>query len=127
MLRFPSRQALKALCGPLRNPLHNPLRNPLLDPFRSRLHARRHVHIAQAPFSGPPSYATIARRFSSHPNPLTFFTEKRAKEAIDRGEFTDIHDIGGVEPEDFDVLITDMDDNTLRSEVAELVGIPYLE
>ncbi len=42
-----------------------------------------------------------------------------------RNEF-DIHDIGGVDPEDFDVLITDLDDDRLRSVVAEVVGIPYL-
>jgi hypothetical protein len=57
---------------------------------------------------------------------MTFFTEKKAKEAIDRGEFIDIHDVGGVEPEDFDVLIRDMTDNNLRSDVAELIGMPYL-
>ena len=114
MLRLQSQQALKTLCGPLRNPLRNPLHI-------------RHVHVEQAPFSGPPSYATIARRFSLHPNSLLFFTEKKAKEAKERGEFIDIHDIGGVSPKDFDALITDMDDKNLRSEVAELISIPYLE
>ena len=109
MLKF-SGQALKALHSPLRNALHI-----------------RHIHVDRAPFSGPPSYATIARRFTSHPNPLIFFTEKKAKEAKERGEFIDIHDIGGVSPKDFDVLITDMDNQKLRSEVAELIGIPYLE
>jgi hypothetical protein len=57
---------------------------------------------------------------------MTFFTEKKAKEAIDRREFIDIHDVGGVDPEDFDILITDMTDNNLRSDVAELIGMPYL-
>ena len=55
---------------------------------------------------------TINRRFSSEPNPIDFFAEKKAKEAIERGEFTDIHDIGGVDPEDHDVIITDMSDYT---------------
>ena len=111
MLRLSGQQAIKALSGPLGNPLH----------------IVRHVHDEQAPFSGPPTYATIARRFTSPPNPLFFFPEKRAKEAKERGEWVDIHDIGPVGPEEFDVWITDMDEEKLRSEVAELIGIPYLE
>lgn len=114
MLRLPGQQALK------------PLRDPLRRPFRNALHIR-HVHDEKAPFSGPPSYATIAQRFSSHPHPLTFFKEKKAKEAKERGEFIDIHDIGGVSPNDYDVFITDIDDRKLRSEVAEVIGIPYLK
>jgi hypothetical protein len=46
---------------------------------------------------------------------------------MERGEFVDIHDIGGVSPNDYDVLITDVNDNTLHSEISKLVGIPYLE
>ena len=30
-------------------------------------------------------------------------------------------------PEDYDVLITDMSDNKLRTEIAELLGVPYLQ
>ena len=56
-----------------------------------------------------------------------FLTEKKGKEAKERGEFIDIHDVGGVNPEDYDVLLTDMDDGKLRSEVAELIGVPYLK
>jgi hypothetical protein len=114
MLRLPSQQGVKALCKPLRKLPRNPL------------HAR-HVHIEQAPYSGPPSYTTIARRFSCQPNPLIYFTDKRAKEARERNKFIDIHDIGGVDPKDYDVLLTDINDNTLRSDVAEIVGIPYLD
>jgi hypothetical protein len=50
-----------------------------------------------------------------------------AKEAIERGEFVDIHDIGGVDPKDYDDLITDMDNDTLHSEISKLVDIPYLK
>jgi len=109
MLRLPNQRVLKALCSPLRNP------------------HKRYVHNEHAPFSGHPSYATIARRFTSQPNPLDYFASKKAKEAKERGEFIDIHDIGGVDPKDFDVLITDMDDNSLRTEISELIGIPYLK
>ena len=114
MLRLPSQQALKAL--------RNPLRNPRCNPFQMR-----HNHTEQAPFSGPPSYATITRRFSSLPNPLTFFEKKRAEKAIERGEFIDIHDAEVVDPKDYDVLVTDITDKKLRSEIAELAGVAYLE
>ena len=134
MLRYPRQQALKALHSPLHNTLHYPVRGPLRDPLRSSLpnHFRnplliRHAHTKPVPFSGPPSYATINQRFSSEPNPIRFFAEKKANEAIERGEFIDIHDIGGVDPEDYDVLITDMSDNKLRTEIAELLGVPYLQ
>jgi hypothetical protein len=92
MLKLLSRQALKALRNPFRSPLPNPLRGPLRT---------RHLHNAPAPlFSGPPSYATIARRFSaSSPGPINFFRQKAAKEAIERGEFVDVHDISGMNPE----------------------------
>jgi len=87
----------------------------------------RHLHNALAPFLGPPSYATLARRFSaSSPNPVSYFDEKAAKEAIERGQFVDIHDISSVDPKDFDVLLSDVD-NTLHSEISKLVGIPYLK
>ena len=83
-------------------------------------------HTERAPFSGPPSYATLTRRFSSQPNPVTFFNEKGVRKAVENGEF-DIHDIGDVDPKDFDVLITDLSDNKLRIDVADIVGIPYLQ
>ena len=117
MLRLPCQQGVKALCKRLRNPLCNPLRNPV--------HAR-YVHIEQAPYSGPPSWATITRRFSSRPSPLIYFTNKRDEEARERNEFIDIHDMGGVDPNSYDVLLSDINDNMLRSDVAEIVGIPYL-
>jgi hypothetical protein len=120
MLKLLNRQVLKALRSPFGSPLPNPLRGPLQT---------RHLHNTPAPpFSGPPSYATIARRFSAlSPSPITFFAQKAAKEAIERGEFVDIHDIGGVDPKDYDVLITDIDNNTLQSEISKLAGIPYLK
>ena len=100
-----------------------PFPNPLCGPFWTR-----HLHTEPAPFSGPPSYATLARRFSaSSPNPISFFAQKAAKEAIERGEFVDIHDIGSVDLKDYDVLITDMNNDTLHSEISKLVDIPYLQ
>lgn len=51
----------------------------------------------------------------------------RANEDIARGAFVDIHDIGPVDPKDYDVLITDIDDHTLHNEISDIVGIPYLK
>ncbi|KAI5776451.1 hypothetical protein EDC01DRAFT_461521 [Geopyxis carbonaria] len=82
----------------------------------------RWIHGAGLPFTGPPSYDTIARRFSGDVDPQAYFARQRQE---DRGEYVDIHDIGGIDPEDFDVLISDVDDARLRTEVAEVVGIPY--
>jgi len=51
----------------------------------------------------------------------------KAEENVARGTFVDIHDIGGVDPNDYDVLITDVNDHTLHNEISDLVGIPYLK
>src|SRR5271156_2984023 len=116
MLKLLSRQALKALRNPFRSPLPNPLQT-------------RHLYNAPAlSFSGPPSYATIARRFSAlSPNPIRFFSQKATEEVIECGQFVDIHDIGGEDPKDYDVLLSDMNGRTLHSEVSKIVAIPYLE
>jgi len=115
MLRLPGRQALRAFCKPLPSPL------------RCSLQARR-IHSLQAPFSGPPSYATLFQRFSSsNPSPIAYFSRMKAEENVARGTFVDIHDIGGVDPNDYDVLITDVNDHTLHNEISDLVGIPYLK
>jgi hypothetical protein len=51
----------------------------------------------------------------------------KAEENVARGTFVDIHDIGGVDPNDYDVLIPDVNDHTLHNEISDLVGIPYLK
>ena len=113
MLKLLSRQALKTLRNPFRNHLPNPLRGPLQT---------RHLHNAPAPpFSGPPSYTTLARCFSVPCPSLISIAYKAAKEAIERGQLVDIHDIGGVD------LITDIDNDTLHSEISKLADIPYLK
>jgi hypothetical protein len=118
MFNLPSKRVLKALRNPFRSSFPSPLRGPLQT---------RHLHHEPALFSGPPSYATLARRFSgSSPNPISFFSQKAAKEAIERGQFVDMHDMAW-DPNDYDVLIMDMDNNTLHSEISKLVDIPYLQ
>src|SRR5436853_7454752 len=86
------------------------------------------LYNAPAPFSGLPSYATRMQRFSDlSPSPINFFAQRAAKEATERGEFVDIHDIGGMSPKDYDVLITDIENNTLQGEISKLAGVPYLK
>jgi hypothetical protein len=63
------------------------------------------VHDSLALFSRPSSYDTITRRFSSNPNLVSYFIQRRQQEAKDRGEFIDIHDIASIDPKDYDVLI----------------------
>jgi hypothetical protein len=85
----------------------------------------RLVHSMPAPYTGPPSHDTIARRFSSDVDPQSYFARKRQQQAKERGEFVDIHDIGGLDPKDHDILITDVGYDKLQHEIAEIVGIPY--
>lgn len=70
-------------------------------------------------YNGPPSYDMITRRFSSQVN------SKAHKETKERGQYVDLHDIGGVDPMDYDVLISDVNHEKLRDEVADIVGIQY--
>jgi hypothetical protein len=46
---------------------------------------------------------------------------------MERGEFVDVHDISGMNPKDYDVLITEVDNDTLHSKISKLVDIPYLK
>ncbi|KAI9859248.1 MAG: hypothetical protein M1813_007022 [Trichoglossum hirsutum] len=43
-----------------------------------------------------------------------------------RGQFVDIHAIDGPDPNSYDVLIKDVDEKILRSDIAKIVGVPYL-
>ena len=85
----------------------------------------RLIHSMQPPYAGPPTYETIARRLSSQTDPQRYFASKRQQEAINRGAFVDIHDVGR-DPKDYDVLISDVKHETLETKVAEELGIPYL-
>ena len=88
-------QASKALHSVPHNPLRNSVSNPLRYPFQVR-----HLHDNQVPYLGPLSYATLTRRFSPDPDPVSFSARERANKAIERGQFVEIHDIGGVDPKD---------------------------
>lgn len=58
---------------------------------------------------------------------MQYYEAKRVNDAIRRGEYADVHDVEGLNPKDYDVLITDVNYNLLRGEISALVGIPYLQ
>jgi len=111
MLRVLSRQAVKAVPRPRLG-------------HRARNGTPHRMHSLHPPYSGPPSYDTIARRLSSDIIPGVYFNCKRRQEANARGEYLDIHDIGGPDPKDYDLLLSDVGEE-LPHEIAKVVGIPY--
>jgi hypothetical protein len=58
---------------------------------------------------------------------MQLLRREAAKEAIERGQFVDIHDLVGVQPKDYDVVLSDMDKDTLHTDISKVVGIPYLK
>ena len=124
MSTLTSQQAFKVLCSHLRRPLCRPLRRPLrrtLHPFSSN-----HVGSLPAPFSG---YGTLARPFSSCSDPLKLSALGSWQKATDSSEYVDIHDlqsISGLALNGYDILITDINENTLRTEISKGFGIDYL-
>jgi len=115
MFRLLSRQAVKAVPRP----------GPRLSAGTSR-----RIHSVQLPYTGSPSYETIARRFSSpQVDPQAYFTLKQQQKGKDRGEFVDIHDVDpeySPGPNEYDVLFSDVTHAKLQSTIAEQLGIPYL-
>jgi len=123
MLRLSSQQALKTLRNPLRNPLQGALRKTF------QVHQ---VHSSQrynepVPFFGPASYETLGRLFSSTPGPQLYYSIQKGQEASERREWVDIHDIGFPDPKNYDALITDVTEDDLKNEVAEVSGIKFLQ
>ena len=124
MSTLTSQRTFKALCGHLRRPLCRPLCRPprrTLRPFSSN-----HAGSLQAPISG---YDTLARRFSSYPKPLNLFALPSWQKAVGSGEYVDIHDLGDISDlklNNYDVLVTDINEKTLRTEISKVFGIDYL-
>ena len=94
------------------------MRRPVL---LSRGTTSHYVHSRQAPYSGPAGRDKISRRLSSH------LTRKHRREAKERGEYVDIHAIGGTDPGEYDDLTTDMKDikHQALENIVEGLGIPY--
>ncbi|KAN0075104.1 hypothetical protein V8E54_007715, partial [Elaphomyces granulatus] len=79
--------------------------------------------------SGPPSYDTLARRFSSYPAPVNLFSVRSWQKAKLSNKYVDIHelrDMSELEPKAFDALVSDVNEKTLQTEVSKVFGIDYL-
>jgi hypothetical protein len=119
-----SQQTFKALCSHLRRPLRRPLCRPprrTLRPFSSD-----HVGSLQAPIS---RYDALAQRFSSYPKPLNLFALPSWQKATGSREHVDIHDLSNIsdlELNNYDVLVTGINEKTLRTEISKVFGIDYL-
>lgn len=58
---------------------------------------------------------------------MLYYEAERANDAIRRGEYVDVHDVGGLNPKDYDVFLTDVNYNLLQGKISVLGGIPYLQ
>ena len=83
----------------------------------------RHNHSLLAPFSEPDTYEILAKRLSNFPTLYHRYSLKRQMEKKEQGIMVDIHDIGLMDLNNYDMLIPDISQETLASEVSELLGI----
>ena len=60
----------------------------------------------------------------THPSPVLYYSETNTNKAVERNKFVGVHDISN---ENFDVILTDITDEILRTQIAEVVGIHYLK
>jgi hypothetical protein len=132
MLTLTSQQTFKSRCSHLRCPLRCPLRRPLRHPLRRpprraiRPFSSNHVGSLQALISG---YDTLARRSSSYPKPLNLFALPSWQKATGSREYVDIHDLSNIDNlrlNNYDVLVTGINEKTLRTEISKVFGIDYL-
>ena len=123
MSTLTSQQTFKVLCGHLRRPLRHPPRRPPRRPLRP---FSNHLGSLQAPISG---YDTLARRFSAYPSLLKLSAQGSWQKVTDSSEYVDIHDlynISELELDNYDVLIKDINEDTLRTDISKAFGIAYL-
>src|SRR5579862_2164159 len=122
MSRFSGRQASKALHNLSHNRLHDSISTlPCYPRQVPRLHDNSVL------YSGPLSYAALARRFSSKPNPASFFVRERADVARGNRNFVGIHDAGSADTKTTITLITDADNGMLHTRISKLVSILHLK
>lgn len=126
MSRLVSQQAFKAL----RYSIHRSRRNTLYLPFRYLLGSPR-AFSHQGDSSGTlySGHNTIARRFSSYPNPVNFYAVPSLEKTAHPGGFVEIHDpreISNPEVNKYDVLVSDISEDILRTEVPHVFGVDYL-
>ena len=51
---------------------------------------------------------------------------RKAQDAREKGEWIDIHDYVPCAPGKYDTVVSNVNDGMLRTEVSEILGIPYL-
>jgi hypothetical protein len=122
MPRLLGRQASRALYSLSHNLPRGFTFNPLCYSQQAR-----HIYDMPVPYSGPPSYTTLARRFSSKPNPTSFFVRERADVARENRNFDSIHDAGSADTKGISTLITDADNGILQPKISKLVSILHLK
>jgi hypothetical protein len=118
MSTLTSREGFNALFSSFRRPPRP------RDTTRLFLH---HVGDTEVPISEPPSpsYGALAQRFSSYPAPLNQHAVKSWQKAGNSGGYVDVYelcDISDIDPNKFDVQITDVNEKTLRTEVSKVFG-----
>ncbi|KIX03490.1 uncharacterized protein Z518_07043 [Rhinocladiella mackenziei CBS 650.93] len=123
MSTLASQRTFKAVWSLLHHPLRHPLGHAPLNLLRA---FSNQAGILQTPCSG---YDILAQRFSSYPNPVNLYALPSWKKTAHPGGYVDIHDPGEISDlkvNNYDVLITDITENTLRTEISNVFGIDYL-
>lgn len=75
----------------------------------------------------PKTYAIIAPNLAFYPTLLNKISDVNRGKSRERDEFVTVNEYDGVKPQSYDVLLTDINDNTLRGEISEGLGVQYLE
>lgn len=71
------------------------------------------------------TYDVVAKTMASYPEHLNTIADKKRQQARHQ-EFIDIHDFDVIQPQEYNIRLTDVDDGKLGSEIAEALGIHYL-
>jgi len=88
--------------------------------------SRLHGSLQQHPSLGPRITTNTAQTSSaSDVHPPTISTHKHPFGGGGDTKFVDIHDIGGLDPKEFDVLISDVGVSQLKHQISDAAGIPY--
>ena len=105
----------KGIYNPLRKPLCPPRLPSLCSPFS--FEARQNL---------VKTYDTITRAKAGYPTRMARIMNRKAQDAREKGEWIDIHDYVPCAPGKYDTVVSNVNDGMLRTEVSEILGIPYL-
>ena len=105
--------------------IYTPLRKPLCLPPR-RFHYHSFPYSINACQGLVKTYDTLIQARAGFPTRMACVMKRKAKEAREKGEWIDIHDYDHSEPGKYDTIISNVNDEILRTEISEILGIPYL-